>query len=92
VERSRPAAGGRRTAIQGERPDAHHARDDHFTAIYDVVQIGPDRAKTPLKALSNIDGCQSHSTILSISERGHSAAAEEGRIPCRYGAIPNRAR
>jgi hypothetical protein len=53
-----------------------------------VVQLGPDRAKTPLKALSDIDGCQSHSTILSISER----VAEEGRIPCRFGAIPNRAR
>lgn len=80
-----------RNTISGE-----HVKDFFFyhngvTALCDSLKLSEDRTKLTIKGLSVVNGCQSISTIYSVSERVRSTEAKAATILFRVYEIPDRA-
>jgi hypothetical protein len=80
-----------RATINGERVRDFFYYHNGITAICNAVQYNPDRATLSIEGLSVVNGCQSLSTIYSVSERVRSAEAKDGKILFRFYEIPDRA-
>src|SRR5437667_12806376 len=55
------------------------------------MKVNPDRTKLSLKGLRVVNGCQSISTINTVSERVRSTEAKDASILFRFYEIPDRA-
>ncbi len=80
-----------RATINGERVKDFFFYHNGVTAICDAVQYDPEKKSLYVKGLSVVNGCQSLSTIFSVSERVRSPEAKDASILFRVYEIPDRA-
>jgi hypothetical protein len=80
-----------RATIKGERVRDFFYYHNGVTAICDNASYDPERAVLAVKGLSVVNGCQSLSTIYSVSERVRSPEARDACILFRFYEIPDRA-
>ncbi|MGJ5195197.1 AIPR family protein [Bradyrhizobium sp. HKCCYLRH1030] len=80
-----------RTTIAGERVKEFFYYHNGITAICDAVTYDPAKETLKIEGLSVVNGCQSISTINSVSQRVRSPEAKEARILFRLYEIPDRA-
>ena len=80
-----------RTTINGERVRDFFYYHNGITAICNDAQYNSDKGTLSIEGLSVVNGCQSLSTIYSVSERVRSVEAKEARILFRFYEIPDRA-
>lgn len=80
-----------RATINGERVGDFFFYHNGLTAICDEVRVSPDRKALSVKGLSVVNGCQSLSTVYSVSERVRSDSAKEAAMLFRLYEIPDRA-
>jgi hypothetical protein len=80
-----------RATINGERVREFFYYHNGITAICDAAQYDSGKATISVKGLSVVNGCQSISTIYSVSERVRSPEAKDARILFRFYEIPDRA-
>jgi AIPR protein len=69
-----------RTTINGERVREFFYYHNGITAICDVAQYDEAKGTISVKGLSVVNGCQSISTIYTVSERVRSPEAKDARI------------
>jgi AIPR protein len=80
-----------RATINGERVREFFYYHNGITAICSIAQYNPDKGTLSIEGLSVVNGCQSLSTVYSVSERARSAEAKEAKILFRFYEIPDRA-
>jgi hypothetical protein len=80
-----------RATINGERVKDFFFYHNGVTALCDSMKFSEDKTKLTLKGLSVVNGCQSLSTINSVSERVRSTEAKDASILFRFYEIPDRA-
>jgi len=80
-----------RGTINGERVRDFFYYHNGITAICDAAQYDPTKNSLAVKGLSVVNGCQSLSTIYSVSERVRSTEARDANILLRVYEIPDRA-
>ncbi len=79
------------TINNGDRVREFFFYHNGVTALCDSVAISDDGKTMNIKGLSVVNGCQSLSTIFSVSERVRSSEASDARILFRLYEIPDRA-
>ena len=80
-----------RATIGGERVREFFYYHNGITAICDVAEYDVAKGTISVKGLSVVNGCQSISTIYTVSERVRSPEAKDARILFRVYEIPDRA-
>ncbi len=80
-----------RTTINGERVKDFFFYHNGVTAICDELRVTEDHKSLSVKGLSVVNGCQSLTTIYSVSERVRSAEARQAAMLFRLYEIPDRA-
>ncbi|HEX4055073.1 MAG TPA: AIPR family protein [Tepidisphaeraceae bacterium] len=80
-----------RATINGERVREFFYYHNGITAICDAAQYLPEKGIISVKGLNVVNGCQSLSTIFSVSERVRSTEAKDAKILFRVYEIPDRA-
>jgi len=80
-----------RATINGERVREFFFYHNGITAICDVAEYDDKKGRLTMKGLSVVNGCQSLSTIYSVSERVRSPEAKEANILFRVYEVPDRA-
>lgn len=80
-----------RTTINGERVKDFFFYHNGLTAICDHLRVSADRKSLSVKGLSVVNGCQSLSTVYTVSERVRSDAAKDAAMLFRLYEIPDRA-
>lgn len=80
-----------RATINGERVRDFFYYHNGVTAICDELHYDSDKGLMTVKGLSVVNGCQSLSTIYSVSERVRSSEAKDASILFRFYEIPDRA-
>ena len=80
-----------RATINGERVREFFYYHNGITAICDIAQYDPGKGTISVKGFNVVNGCQSISTIYSVSERVRSPEAKDARILFRVYEIPDRA-
>lgn len=80
-----------RTTINGERVKDFFYYHNGVTAICDSADYNTEKGAVSVKGFSVVNGCQSLSTIFSVSERVRSPEAKEAFILFRFYEIPDRA-
>jgi hypothetical protein len=80
-----------RATINGERVKDFFFYHNGITAICDELRVSADKKSLSVKGLSVVNGCQSLSTIYTVSERVRSDAAKDAAILFRFYEIPDRA-
>jgi len=80
-----------RATINGERVRDFFFYHNGVTAICDAAEYNAEKGTLAVKGLSVVNGCQSLSTIYSVSERVRSSEAKEANILFRFYEIPDRA-
>jgi AIPR protein len=79
-----------RSTITGDKVKDFFFYRNGITALCDELRLGADRKTLSVKGLSVVNGCQSLSTIYSVSERVRSEAAFEASVLFRFYEIPDR--
>lgn len=79
-----------RGTINGERVRDFFFYHNGITAICDEIKRSADGKTLSVRGLSVVNGCQSLSTIYSVSERVRSQAAKDASILFRFYEIPER--
>src|SRR6266850_455435 len=79
-----------RATIVGERVKDFFFYHNGITALCDEIRLGSDAKTLSVKGLSVVNGCQSLSTIYSVSERTRSDAASDASVLFRFYEIPDR--
>jgi hypothetical protein len=80
-----------RGTINGERVNDFFFYHNGITAICDEAIVDMDKGEMTVTGLSVVNGCQSLSTIYSVSERVRAPEAKEACILFRFYEIPDRA-
>ena len=80
-----------RATINGERVRDFFYYHNGITAICNSASYNADKGSLFVKGLSVVNGCQSLSTVYSVSERVRSTEAKEASILFRFYEIPDRA-
>ena len=80
-----------RATIKGERVRDFFYYHNGITAICDSAVYSPERGTLSVRGLSVVNGCQSLSTINSVSERVRAPEAREAHILFRFYEILDRA-
>jgi hypothetical protein len=80
-----------RATINSERVRDFFYYHNGVTAICDAATYDPGKKSIAVKGLSVVNGCQSLSTIYSVSERVRAAEAKDANILLRIYEIPDRA-
>lgn len=80
-----------RATINGERVRDFFYYHNGVTAICDSASYDASKGALTVKGLSVVNGCQSLSTIYSVSERVRSTEAKDAFILFRFYEIPDRA-
>lgn len=80
-----------RATIRGERVKDFFYYHNGVTAICNAAEYDADKGVVSLKGFSVVNGCQSLSTIFSVSERVRSPEAKDAFILFRFYEIPDRA-
>ncbi len=80
-----------RATINGERVRDFFYYHNGITAICDSAIYSPESGTLTVKGLSVVNGCQSLSTIYSVSERVRATEAKDAHILFRFYEIPDRA-
>lgn len=79
------------TINNGDRVRDFFFYHNGVTALCDSVSVSEDKKTLKVKGLSIVNGCQSLTTINSVSERVRSPEASDARILFRLYEIPDRA-
>jgi AIPR protein len=79
------------TIMSGDRVREFFFYHNGVTALCDSVTVDNDKKTLKVKGISVVNGCQSLSTIFSVSERVRSPEAADARILFRLYEIPDRA-
>lgn len=79
------------TIMNGDRVREFFFYHNGITALCDSVTVDDDGKLLKVKGISVVNGCQSLSTIFSVSERVRSPEAADARILFRLYEIPDRA-
>ncbi len=79
-----------RLTINSDRVKDFFFYHNGITAICDELRLGGDRKTLSVKGLSVVNGCQSLSTIYTVSERVRTEAAADGSVLFRLYEIPDR--
>ncbi len=79
-----------RATINSERVREFFYYHNGITAICDAAEYDRNSGSISVKGLSVVNGCQSLSTIYSVSERVRSPEAKEAKILFRVYEIPER--
>lgn len=79
------------TIMNGDRVREFFFYHNGVTALCDSVTVAEDKKTLQVKGISVVNGCQSLSTIFSVSERVRSPEAADARILFRLYEIPDRA-
>lgn len=79
------------TIMNGDRVREFFFYHNGVTALCDSVAVGDDKKTLRVKGISVVNGCQSLSTVYSVSERVRSPEAADARILFRLYEIPDRA-
>lgn len=80
-----------RATINGERVRDFFYYHNGVTAICDSAVYDPEKGILDVRGLSVVNGCQSLSTIYSVSERVRAPEAKDAFILFRFYEIPDRA-
>lgn len=80
-----------RQTINGERVREFFYYHNGITAICNSAQYDAEKGAIAVKGLSVVNGCQSLTTIYSVSERVRSPEAKDAKILFRVYEIPDRA-
>ncbi len=80
-----------RATINGERVKDFFFYHNGVTALCDSMKVNTDGTKLTVRGLSVVNGCQSISTINTVSERVRSSEAKDASILFRFYEIPDRA-
>ena len=80
-----------RETINGDRVREFFFYHNGITAICNAAEYDAKAGKLSVRGLSVVNGCQSVSTIYSVSERVRSSAAKDAHILFRVYEIPERA-
>ncbi|MGH9498954.1 MAG: AIPR family protein [Terriglobales bacterium] len=80
-----------RATINGERVRDFFYYHNGVTAICDSASYDAAKGSLSVKGLSVVNGCQSLSTVYSVSERVRSTEAKDASILFRFYEIPDRA-
>jgi hypothetical protein len=80
-----------RKTISGERVRDFFFYHNGVTAICNSATYEPTKGTLSVRGLSVVNGCQSLSTIFSVSERVRSNEAKDATILFRFYEIPDRA-
>jgi hypothetical protein len=79
-----------RGTINGDRVNEFFFYHNGITAICDEAKVNADRTRLSVRGLSVVNGCQSLSTIYSVSARVRSDEANGASILFRFYEIPER--
>ena len=80
-----------KNTINGDRVKDFFFYHNGITALCDELRLASDGKTLSVKGLSVVNGCQSLSTIYSVSERVRSEAANDATVLFRFYEIPDRA-